>query len=190
VSRQAGFTLLEVLVALVVFGFLIAGLSQTTRFGLTAWRTEGRLADTNIDIEATDRIIRLLVRNLAPSDDPSAPSIAGGARTLTGISRMPIPSAGLREMPVEVGLAVSGNRLILRWCPYQHVQPLGQQARPQEATLVDGVERISIDYWLKDKGWSGTWQQPDLPSLIRVRVQLLGQKPWPDIVAAPMLSVP
>ena len=34
----AGFTLLEVLVALAVFGFLLVGLSQTVRFGLTAWR--------------------------------------------------------------------------------------------------------------------------------------------------------
>jgi general secretion pathway protein J len=190
VRRQAGFTLLEILVALLVFGFLIAGLSQTTRFGLTAWRTEGRLADTNIDMEATDRVVRLIIRNMAPSDDPTVPSIAGSSRTMTGISRMPIPSAGLREMPVEVGIAVSGNRLVLRWRPYEHVQPIGPQARPQEATLVSGIERIGIEYWVNGTGWTGTWKQPDLPALVRIRVRPLNAKPWPDIVASPKLSVP
>ena len=33
-ARQAGFTLLEILVALVVLGILLVGLSQATRFGI------------------------------------------------------------------------------------------------------------------------------------------------------------
>ena len=34
--RQSGFTLLEMMVALVVFGLLMAGVAQTMRYGLTA----------------------------------------------------------------------------------------------------------------------------------------------------------
>ena len=36
-----GFTLLELLIALTVLGFLLAGLAQGVHFGLLAWRTGG-----------------------------------------------------------------------------------------------------------------------------------------------------
>ncbi len=64
-----GFTLLEILVALAVFGFLLAGLSQTVRFGLTAWRQHARLSDGKADLDALDRTLRSVVENLAPAED-------------------------------------------------------------------------------------------------------------------------
>ena len=36
-DRQSGFTLLELLVALVVLGLLVVGLTQGVRAGLTMW---------------------------------------------------------------------------------------------------------------------------------------------------------
>lgn len=62
-QAAAGFTLLEVIVALAVFGFLLVGLSQTVRFGLTAWRQNARLADGKTDLEAVDRSLRSIVEN-------------------------------------------------------------------------------------------------------------------------------
>jgi len=40
-----GFTLLEILVALAVFAFLVLGLTQGTRFGLAAWDRQARTVD-------------------------------------------------------------------------------------------------------------------------------------------------
>ena len=48
-KRPNGFTLLEILVALTVLGFLLAGLAQGVHFGLLAWGTEVRLAGGNDD---------------------------------------------------------------------------------------------------------------------------------------------
>ncbi|HQT75521.1 MAG: hypothetical protein B7Z80_06540 [Rhodospirillales bacterium 20-64-7] len=191
-TRSAGFTLLEIIVALVVFGFLIAGLSQTVRFGMGAWRAEGRLSDSRTDLEAVDRALRVVVRNLQPGDDTGRAAIVGMGDMFTGISRMPVPSAGLARIPVEVGVAVSGNRLILRWRPYLHAQPFGRAAPPSEATLLDNVERVSISYWRPAGGWVDAWRRPDLPSLIRLRILFRGDNAphWPDLVVAPLLSAP
>ena len=189
---SAGFTLLEIMIALVVFGLLMAGLSQTVRFGLAAWRTEGRLSDSRTDLDTVDRTLRLIVQNMQPGDDTGRPSIVGTRDAMTGISRMPTPASGLTEAPVEVGLALSGNRLILRWRPYIHAEALAPPAPPREATLVGNVARIALAYWRPNGGWVTAWKQPDLPGLVRIRIEFGGEKPphWPDLVLAPLLSQP
>jgi general secretion pathway protein J len=112
---KAGFTLLEILVALAVFGFLLVGLSQTVRFGLTAWQQDARLSDGKTDLDAVARTLRSVVENLAPGDDSAASSIDGSADTLTGVTRLRLPRSGLTPVRVEAGLAVSGTRLVLHW---------------------------------------------------------------------------
>ena len=188
---SAGFTLLEVIVALAVFGLLLVGLSQTVGFGLTAWR-ESAASDNKSDIESLDRGLRLIIQNLAPGDDAGQPPIAGDATALTGRTRMRVPGSGLDEVPVEAGLAVSGNRLVLRWRPYHHGVALGPPPRPQEVDLMTGVGRLAIAYWRPAGTWTSSWHEPDLPLLIRLRVTLIGDNAphWPDLVVAPRLSRP
>ncbi len=189
---SAGFTLLEILVALAVFGFLLVGLSQTVRFGLTAWRQDARLSDGKTDLEAVDRTLRSVVTNLAPSDDGGGPSINGSAATLSGITRLRVPGSGTTPVRVEAGLAVSGGRLVLRWRLFHHAVRFGPPVRPAETELLAGVSRLRIGYWQPSGVWTASWHQPDLPLLIRFQVILAGEHAprWPDIVVAPLLSRP
>jgi general secretion pathway protein J len=190
--RTAGFTLLEILVALAVFGFLLAGLSQTVRFGLTAWRQEARLSDGKTDLEAVDRSLRSIVENLAPGDDAAEPSIDGSADSLTGVTRLRVPGSGLTPVPVEAGLAVSDRRLVLRWRPYHHGAALVTPPRPAETELIGGIAQFRIEYWKSPGVWVSRWHDPELPLLIRFRVTRSDAQSsrWPDIVVAPLLSRP
>ena len=190
--KAAGFTLLEMLVALAVFGFLLAGLSQTVRFGLAAWRQDIRMADRKTDLEAVERSLRSIVENLAPGDDAARPPIDGSADRLTGVTRLRVPGSGLLPVRIEAGLAVSGNRLVLRWRPHRHAQSLGPEPASQETELAGGVARLGISYWRPTGVWASSWREPDLPSLIRFHVTFEGESAprWPDIVVAPLLSRP
>ncbi len=189
---QRGFTLLEILVVLAVFGFLLAGLSQTVRFGLLAWRQEARMSDGKTDLEAVDRSLRSIIENLAPGDESGRSSIEGAATELTGRTRLRVPGSGLDSIPIEAALAVSGTRLVLRWRPYHHGDPLRPAPPPRETELVDGVARLAISYWQSTGTWTSSWKQPELPLLIRLHVTFTGEHPtrWPDIVVAPLLSQP
>ena len=189
---DAGFTLLEILVALAVFGFLLVGLSETVRFGLTAWKQDARMSDGKTDLEAVDRSLRSIVENLAPGDEAARSPIEGSADSLTGVTRLRVPGGGLQPVPVEAGLAVSGSRLVLRWRPYHHGIALAAGAAPAEAELMSGVSRLAIEYWRPNGVWVARWREPDLPLLIRFRVILRGENAprWPDIVIAPLLSRP
>jgi general secretion pathway protein J len=188
----SGFTLLEILVALAVFGFLLVGLSQTVRFGLTAWRKEVQLSDGKTDLEAVDRSLRLIVENLAPGNDPKEPSIDGTTESLTGVSRFRVPGSGSAAIPVEAGLAVSGRRLVLRWRAYHHWTVLEALPKTAETELLAGIARLRIEYWKAPGVWVSGWHEPDLPLLIRfsvIRADAHSER-WPDIVVAPLVSRP
>jgi general secretion pathway protein J len=188
----AGFTLLEILVVIAVLGFLLVGLSQTVRFGLTAWRQEMRLSESKADLEAVDRTLRAVVENFAPGDDSGRSPIDGSANALTGVSRLRVPGSGTASVPIEAGLAVSGSRLVLRWRRYHHGLPLGPVAPATETELMNGVSRLQIEYWQSPGIWVSRWRETDLPLLVRFRLTFAGAATsrWPDIVVAPRLSRP
>ncbi len=150
------------------------------------------MSDGKTDLDAVDRSLRSIIENLDPGEDTGQPAIRGSAEAMSGVTRSRTPESGLRTEPIEAGIAVSGERLVLRWAPYHHWQPLGPAPRPQEVTLIDGVSRIAIEYWESTGRWVSTWGETDLPRLIRVRIVFAGTEPprWPDIVAAPHLVRP
>ena len=189
---SGGFTLLEVVVALAIFGFLLVGLNQTVRFGLNAWKQDIRLSERKTDLEAVDRSLRSILENLTPSDDAAHASFDGSGDHLIGETRIRVPGSGLMPVRIEAGLAVSGNRLVLRWRPHRHAQMLGAATPPLETELVGGVARLGIAYWQPAGVWVSSWHGQDLPFLIRMRVTFLGPSAprWPDIVVAPLLSRP
>jgi general secretion pathway protein J len=190
--NTSGFTLLEMLVALAVFGFLLVGLSQTTRFGLAAWRQEARMSGGKTDLEAVDRSLRAIVEHLVPADDSAQPPIDGSADSLTGVTRLRVPGSGLTSVRVEAGLAVSRRRLVLRWRPYHHWTVLEPPPKAVETELIGGIARFGVEYWKSPGVWVSEWHEPYLPLLIRFRVIFGGSRAtrWPDIVVAPLLSRP
>ena len=59
-GRQSGFTLLEMLVVLVVLGFLMVGLTQGVRAGLTMWGAQTRRVGETADLDAGARVALVL----------------------------------------------------------------------------------------------------------------------------------
>jgi general secretion pathway protein J len=190
--RSAGFTLLEMLVVVAVFGFLLVGLGQIVGFGLTAWRQEARTASGKADLEAVDRTLRSIVENLAPGDDESEIPVDGAASAMTGRTRLRVPSSGISPIEIESAIAVSHGNLVLRWRPYHHGVALRAQPTLAETELMSGVAQLAISYWRPAGGWVSRWREADLPALIRFRLTFAGASAprWPDIVAAPRLSRP
>src|SRR3954466_6122521 len=65
-DRDAGFTLVEVLVALALFSLLAVLLFDNVKFGLQAWRSGSARADAlQRDVAAQD-VLRRLIGNLYP----------------------------------------------------------------------------------------------------------------------------
>ena len=188
---DTGFTLIEVLVALVVLGFVVVGLGQGIRFGLMAWNKATSTADARENFDAVDRTLRHLIEHTDPGNEIDPPQFAGSVDRLAFISRLPDMS-GMATNRVEAALGVDrDHRLVLRWRPYLHARRL----RPPEFTeteLLGGVASMELSFWAPGDGWTTTWKGNELPAMVRIRLAFLEprQRRWPDIVAAPDLDRP
>ncbi len=83
-GRQAGFTLLEMLVALVVLGFLMIGLTQGVRAGLALWDAQTRRVGETAELDATARTLRRLLSGIAPAPSAGFASVAASNPELKG----------------------------------------------------------------------------------------------------------
>lgn len=189
--KAQGFTLLEILVALSVFGFLMLGLSQGLRLGLTAWNQQARLQSESGELDAVDRALRGLIARADPGVAPVPAGFAGSAQSVTFLTDLPaaLAPAGLRR--AEVGLTVNARgELVLRWREAPFARRLGEAPPAEETVLVEGVARLALAYAAPAEGgwrWSANWVAEDLPALVRVRLIFADprRRPWPDLIAAP-----
>jgi general secretion pathway protein J len=186
-AAQSGFTLLEMLVALVVFGLLMVGLTGGVRFGLGAWSRQTRTIEAAADLVAADRALRRLVERLDPGV-PSAPPLAiGAAGRFAFTADLPMASA-LPTRRADMVLTLDDrHRLVLRWTPHRR----GPPAPAQESELLAGVDRLVLSYWPPPPatGWRSDWTAPVPPALVRIHLDLAGRH-WPDIIATPVRSQP
>jgi general secretion pathway protein J len=186
-----GFTLIEVLVALVVLGFVVIGLGQGVRFGLLAWNKATSTAGTRENFDAVDRTLRHLIEHTDPGNEIDPPRFTASSDKLDFISRLPDMS-GMATNRVEAGLGVdSHHRLVLRWRPYLHAKRL-RPPQYTETELLGGVARMELSFWAPGAGWTMTWDAAVLPAMVRIRLEFTdpAQRRWPDIVAAPDLDRP
>ncbi|HTU55206.1 MAG TPA: type II secretion system protein [Acetobacteraceae bacterium] len=192
---QAGFTLLETIVALVVLGFLIAGLAEGVRFGLGARNAENGLIARGAGLDAVDRTLRGLIARMDPGAFDAPPTLAGAPDRMEFLTELPAGAApgGIRR--ARVALSVDpAHRLVLAWRLAPHAVPLAPPASGQ-VVLADDVARLAIAYAepaAAGGGWVRRWNAAALPALVRLRIVFRAgdRRLWPDIVAAPMRERP
>jgi len=187
---MAGFTLLELLVVIMVLGFLMVGLAQGLHLGVQLWDRQRQALDGVSELDATDRALRGLIEQMDPGGRIEMADIDGTARTLRFTTRLPEAAGALPTRRAEVMLLVDRlHRLLLRWTPAPHVVPL-VPVRPVETVLLSGVDHIEISYrsGAPAARWETDWQDPIPPMLVRIHIAFAPADPrvWPDIVSTPM----
>ncbi len=188
-GRAAGFTLLEILVALVVFGFLMVGLSQGVRFGLTAWGMQERIIARRGDLDAVDRVLRQLIEQMDPGTRSDPRQVAGTQARFVFTSALPAMAGG--ESADMLLLVDSAHRFSLQWTPHLHAKRIAPPPPPHIEELLGGIDRVQFAYWRPSSsggGWVVAWDGKSLPALVRIRIVFPESDPrhWPEIVAAPL----
>lgn len=181
--RDAGYTLLEMLVALVVFGLVMAGIAQTFRFGLTAWSAGPRTITVPENMAALDAALTRMVNQALPG------SLTGLPDGLAFTTRLP-PGAGMPNGLADAAIMTAPHgALILRYGPHPAGVILTPLPPPKTETLAQGVTSLGISYLAPQPGgppvWSGNWSGKGIPLLIRIHMRFADGRSWPDLVAAP-----
>lgn len=189
-----GFTLVEILAALAVFGFVLLGLGEGVQFGLQAWDAQARLVGQRAELDAVDRLLRGLVARMDPGSLADAPRVAGAADRLAFTTDLP-EAAGALQRHVDVALFVDPtHHLQMRWAAHLHQR--GGTAAPGAATLLEGVQGVRFAYLRPagsgGSGWAAAWSEGYLPRLVRIQLAFPpgDRRHWPDIVAEPAQDRP
>ena len=190
---EAGFTLLEIIVALVVLGVLFATLSQGVRFGFRKLGAPGPgAAHAARRLSAVDRTLRRLVEQMDPGSERDGATLAG-PRPCDGVHGAaaircgsPAPCGNPRRTcgcaSRMAGCCCPGCRTVMRY-------GWGRFRRRRPPMLMDGIAGIDLGYWSDGaQHWSSSWTGNSLPDLVRIRIVFGEHDPrhWPDIVEAPV----
>jgi general secretion pathway protein J len=198
--RSSGFTLLELLIALTVFGFLLVALRYGVHTGLGIWNLQTRNVNKTWDLDASGRLVRALLTQIlcspTASINPGSPAVAiaftGKTDTLSFVGDLPTGFG--TDQPADITLQLIGTRFVVNWQPHQH-QLAGSPPHPTITNILSSVDHLEFAYWglpspvASSPTWLAAWDGPSLPDLVRVRMKFSAGDPrhWPDLVVAPRL---
>lgn len=191
-SSTAGFTLLEMVLALVIFGMIAAIVYSAFYFGHRAVVSGERAADDNqrmrLAEEMLGRQLRSAVYYFAKHDEEEVAFFLGASDGMTFVTSAPQSRGG-------TGLAVVTYRLVdgrlvveerTSFTPDDLYSP-PSDARVERAVLLEGFSSCRFEYLPReemDLGWADKWDARDedtLPAAVRVTIDGLpffGGKPW------------
>ncbi len=189
-ARARGFTLVELLAALVVFGFVVVGLAAGVRMGLLAWRGQAQTIARDADLDSTSRALGRLLVAIIPGAPADPPTVVGSAHALAFTTTLPVRIGAVPTDRADVRLTLKRGQLELSLTPHYHAAPIGAPPVASTLALADGVEALTIGYWQRSSGtWRATWDNALPPDLIRVSLAFSDtRRHWPPIVVAPLLS--
>lgn len=197
--RCRGFTLLELLVALSILGFLLIALDHGVKTGLGIWNVQSHRVNTTRDLDTTARLLRTLLTQIptspAASINPGSPAVAiafnGNADELSFVGDLPIGFG--TGSPADITLRLLGKRVVVDWQPHRH--ELANSSPRTVSEILGGVERVEFAYWglasptATSPSWLPAWDGPSLPDLVRIRLAFGhdDRRRWPDLIVAPRL---
>lgn len=177
-----GFTLLELLVALLLVGAMAALLVSGLTTGVRAWETVGTRAGSAQDLHLALQVVARQVEQ--------ARRVSGEHDRLEVLSPLPphLDAAGLVSVQIDAARREGVRELVLRY-------PRASDEAMHSAVLAAGLQEAQFFYLGRGAapdGWASRWDPSHgLPRLIRLRLvprQASGRAAERELVVAPRLG--
>jgi general secretion pathway protein J len=203
-AGAAGFTLVELLIALTLVGLLTTLIFGGLRLAAQAWSRVDNRADDAADLRAVADVLRHALGAAYPayaSGDPSDRSIAFAGEADTVAFVAPLPDAIGAGIPARLRFFVAAEgrspTLVLGWRFDLPAADGGGPLPERRLDLLGHVQEVRIAYFGADAAgnaphWQSTWTGRDrLPDLIRVRIERdrASLPDWPSLTAEPRAAI-
>jgi general secretion pathway protein J len=200
-EAEAGFTLVELLVALSLFTFISLALFEGLHFGVFAWGRGREHADRADHVLYVQNLLRRLIEDAYPlylSSDPTHGHVDfdGTAVSLGFLASAPIVLGGGGRSRFKAFVDQSRGRHDLVLTSQPELADEGDAVAATKTMLLADVESVDFSYLGqtrldKSRQWRDSWaREPILPNLVRVRIRFPRHdaRAWPDLDIAPRIS--
>jgi general secretion pathway protein J len=198
--RDAGFTLVEVLVVLALVSLLTVALFGAVHFGLKAWeRTTSRASAIDQNLLVQD-FLRRTIAAAYPSflvDDLTHGHVdfAGTETSISFFAPTPVARGLGGRSRFVVSLDQNREAKALTVTSQSELVPAEAVSRVRDV-LMTNLEGIEFSYFGKGRSgalqWRKSWvSEPTLPQLVRLRVKFPAgdQRAWPELLISPRIDV-
>jgi general secretion pathway protein J len=199
---EAGFTLVELLVALTLLSFVSLALFGALRFGIMAWARGTAHVERVEDVAFVQGFLRRLIADEYPmflSNDPTRPHVdfEGTAGSLSFLAPAPIAIArgGRSRFALSVDRHHGRADLVIASRP--ELTARDDASTSIRKVLLAGVQTVEFSYFGRRRSdgvaqWRDAWVgELTMPALVRVQVRFAADdaRLWPDLVLAPRIAV-
>jgi general secretion pathway protein J len=196
-TRQTGFTLLELLIAMTLMGLVLVMLYSGLRLGMRSWDIGELRAEKVNETRLVQEFIRRQLKQsmtVFRQDETEGRVVefVGGEKTLTMVAPMLtyLGLGGLYVIQFDVVETDGTGYLRMRWHPYRPVITEADltDEEDESTTLLAGVSDLQWSYFGaeqpdRDPDWYAQWENiQQRPLLVRLRV-VLQEETWPELVA-------
>ncbi len=211
---EAGFTLLELLVALTLLGLISVVLFGGLRFGTRAWEVSNLRAGQLAQVQAVQGLLRRRITQALPPGPEDArvagaetrrPVFSGQADALSFLAAVPSRAGvgGIYAFDLIAIEDAAGVRLELTWRLYRaDDDEAGRDDTPEAGlggrrVLIEGLAGARFSYFGapapgRVADWRDRWEAEEgLPGLIAIEAEFPAGdgRAWPVLQVAPKLSV-
>ena len=202
-KRSAGFTLIELVVAMTILGVMMLLLYSGLTFGLRSWDAGDAVGRASADRRIGEAFLRRELGELFPMRFKDAAKLRvafeGKRDTLRFVSSRPagVSQGGLSLVAVDVaGDARSGQRHLVmrRAMPDDAAENFDPVENAETTILLTGVDSVTFSYFgaendFTDPKWLDEWTfDTRIPQMIRVQVKRLDGTEMPEMVVRIMLG--
>lgn len=203
-TRQAGFTLIEMVVAMTILGTMLMLLYSGLSFALRSWDASDVNGRLTMDRRIGENFLRREVAELFPMrwKDPVTLKIAfeGDAKHMRFVSARPagIGSGGLALVSLDVVEDARDRRehhlVMRRAMPDDEQKDFGPLEKAEAAILIGNVDTVAFSYFgaendFAEPRWVDEWRFTSrVPQMVRLRVKTSEGTLLPDIVVRTMLG--
>jgi general secretion pathway protein J len=199
-GREAGFTLVELLVTLALMSVLSLIVLGSLRFGIKAWQRGSVHAESIDRVQHAATMLRSLVEDAYPyyatgGEARNRIAFQGTSESLTFLASTPLALGGKGRSRFRVFVERRDDQAHLMLSSVAELtDSLGTIA---PARLVENIKAVTISYLsatvpAKDAIWQAEWPlSPQWPRLVRVDVQFHegDARIWPELIIAPRIDV-
>ena len=195
---EAGFTLVELLVALALFSLLVTLLFDNVRFGLRAWQNGSMNEERFEHSMISQDLLRRMIGNLYPmivADAAVQPHIDfdGTKESINFLGNAPAVASGGGRFRFKVFVERRQDQADLVMTSRPELADPSDTSMTAKTLLLAGIDRAEFSYFgeaasERNLQWNDNWtKRSDIPRLVRVRVAFGsgGAGLWPELLIAP-----